>query len=180
MQARAHPPTSAATNETPSVAPPDPGGISADLLAKYWRKESASAAKRMASRLGIRCVAGLYPWLAIWAGEGLAPPAKSYWKELQQDHLATEEVARLLRCDARTIRRYVLNPPDGFPPPVFDSGKPWLWRPCQVYAYISGRSVPHFRRASPLKRPYVTAAHEASSPQAKRAGTAIFNPFCSQ
>lgn len=162
------------------AAPSDPGQIDAVQLAQYWRKESAAAAKRMASRLGIRRIAGKYPWLAVWSAEGLATPPASSWKVLQQSHLITEEVAALLACDARTIRRYVQNPPEGFPSPVFESGKPWLWRTCQIHAYVTGRPVPRFRRALPVKAVRASSWDQPSEPRAPKAGANTFNPFCSQ
>lgn len=159
---------------------PDPGRIDAVQLAQYWRKESTAAAKRMASRFDVRCVVGQYPWLAIWSSEGLAPPPKSYWAMLQQNHLTTDEVAHLLACDARTIRRYVQNPPEGFPPPVFESGKPWLWRTCQIHAYVSGRPVPHFRRATPAKVTHVSWWEQPIKPDALKVGANAFDPYCSR
>jgi hypothetical protein len=159
---------------------PDPGRIDSGRLAHYWRKESPSAAKRMASRFGIRCIAGQYPWLAIWSAEGLATPAASSWTVLQQSHLTTDDVAALLACEARTIRRYVLNPPDGFPAPVFASGKPWLWRSGQIHAYVSGRSVPQFRRAKPSNTTDVSARDRRHKACTAQAATNNFNPFSSQ
>lgn len=161
------------------AAAPDPGRIDAARLAHYWRKESAAAAKRMASRLGIRCVVGQYPWRAVWSAEGIAPP-KSHWTALQQNHLMTDEVAALLACDARTIRRYVQNPPEDFPPPVFESGKPWLWRTCQIHAYVSGLPVPLFRRSTHLRKTQVSTRNEPSGPRAQPACSNTFNPFSSR
>jgi hypothetical protein len=158
----------------------DPGGIDPAQLAQYWRKESAAAAKRMASRLDIRRIAGKYPWLAVWSAEGLATPPASSWTALQQSHLITEEVAALLACDARTIRRYVQNPPEGFPPPVFESGKPWLWRTCQIHAYVTGRPVPRFRRAHPIKAVRASSWDQPPHASTPKAGEDTFNPFCSQ
>jgi len=162
------------------TAPSDPGGIDADQLAQHWRKESAAAAKLMASRLGIRCIAGQYPWLAVWSAEELAIPPASSWAALQQRHLMTDEVAALLACDARTIQRYAQHPPEGFPPPVFESGKPWLWRTCQIHAYVSGRPVPRFRRATPIKTTRVSSLNQPSEAHAPKAISSTFNPFCSQ
>lgn len=156
----------------------DPGRIDAAQLARYWRKESEAAAKRMASRLDIRCISGWYPWHAIWAAEGLAKPPATSWTVLQQNHLMTDEVAALLACDARTIRRYVHNPPDDFPPPVFESGRPWLWRSCQIYAYASGSLVPRFRRAPPIRTKAISARDLPPEIRTPKANT--FNPFRSQ
>ena len=176
-----------AYNLTPGVAntgkliPSETGGrIDGVQLAQYWRKESAAAAKRMASRLGIRCISGRYPWLAVWSAEGLAPPPASSWTALQQNHLMTDDVAGLLACDARTIRRYALNPPEGFPPPVFESGKPWLWRACQIHAYVTGSPVPRFRRAHPVKVMRTSSWDQTLEPRARKAGANTFNPFSSQ
>lgn len=161
------------------AATSDPGRLNAVQLARYWRKESAAAAKRMASRFGIRCIAGRYPWMAIWSAEGLAAPPASSWRALQQSHLTTDDVAVLLACDARTIRRYAQNPPDSsFPPPVFETGKPLLWRTCQIHAYVTGRPVPRFRRARPVKTTRVSPSGQAPVPREPKANT--FDPFCSQ
>lgn len=162
------------------ATPSDPGDIDPTQLAQYWRKESAAAAKRIASRIGIRCIARRYPWFAVWAAEGLATPPASSWTALQQNHLMTDEVAALLACDARTIRRYIQNPPEGFPPPVFESGKPWLWRACQIHAYVTGRPVPRFRRALPVKAVRASSWDQPLELPASKAGADTFNPFCSQ
>lgn len=158
----------------------DPGRIDIDLLAKYWRKESVAAAKRMANRLGVRCVVGLYPWMAIWEAEGLAPPAKSHWAMLQQDHMTTNEVALRLDCDARTIRRYVTNPPDDFPLPVFGNGKPWLWRAAQIQAYVRGTPLPRFRRSTSHRATNGSDGNELPALRAQAPRPSTFDPFCSQ
>lgn len=158
----------------------DAGRISADELALYWRKESTAAAKRMAAQLGVRCVAGKYPWFSIWMAEGLAKPPKTAWKALQQRLLTTDDVAVLLACDARSIRRYALNPPDCFPAPVFENGRPWLWRSSQVHAYVAGHQVPQYRRAVAA---HVTQAVPSritrASDRNKATSPTLFNPFCS-
>jgi hypothetical protein len=154
--------------------------IDIDLLAKYWRKESVAAAKRMANRLGVRCVVGLYPWMAIWEAEGLAPPAKSHWAMLQQDHMTTNEVALRLDCDARTIRRYVTNPPDDFPLPVFGNGKPWLWRAAQIQAYVRGTPLPRFRRSTSHRATNGSDGNELPALRAQAPRPSTFDPFCSQ
>lgn len=173
-------PTLATQGKLPPVMSLDPGRIDAAQLAQYWRKNSSSAAKSMASRLGVRRVAGLYPWLSIWAAEGLMLPTKTYWAAIQQNHLTTEEVATLLACDARTIRRYAQNPPEGFPPPVFENGKPWLWRSCQIHAYVSGRPVPRFRRSTYHIMKQVSACDDTSKRRQQTPHSKPFDPFSNQ
>lgn len=180
MPAVTNSPIFAASDKQFSLVSLDPGRIDAVQLAQYWRKNSSAAAKSMASRLGVRRVVGFYPWIAIWAAEGLALPAKSYWTAIQQNHLTTDEVATLLACDARTIRRYAQNPPEGFPPPVFENGKPWLWRSCQVHAYVSGRPVPRFRRSTHHIIKQVSACSEPSRFHQQTPLKKTFDPFSNE
>lgn len=156
----------------------DAGRITPEELAQYWRKDSVAAAKRMATKMGVRALKGSFPWLSIWMAEGLTIPPKTVWRELKQPLLTTDEVADLFGCDARTIRRYAISPPADFPLPVFATGKPWLWRASQIYAYISGREVPHYRRSLTPSRVHANADANGKSKRSEfPAPRPFFDPF---
>lgn len=147
------------TGKLVPAAPADPGGIDPAQLAQYWRKDSAAAAKPMAFRLGIRRIAGKYSWLAVWSAEGLSTPPASSWTALQQNHLITDEVAALLACDARTIRRY-------------DKIRLKVSRPRSLRAASHGCGAPvRFTPTSPDAQSLVFDATTPSRRRALRLGT---------
>jgi len=85
-------------------ADPTPCFATIEELRIYWSMASPRPARELASRLGLRCVKGQYPWFAIWAAEGLAPPPSRLWPELKLPHMTTNDIAELLQESRRTAK----------------------------------------------------------------------------
>jgi hypothetical protein len=122
---------------------PTPGSASLEELKAYWRMPSKRAARDLAVKLGVRRIAGEYPWLSIWACEHLAPPAAKHWDDLKRPHLTSADMAKVLGSSSRTACRRDHHKPDSeFPNLVRLRKKPKLWRRVQVYAWAAGMPVP--------------------------------------
>ncbi len=120
-----------------------PGSASLTELTAYWRMPSERATRDLALKLGVRRIAGQYPWLSIWASEYLAPPAARHWDDLKRPHLNSADMAKVLGSSRRTARRRDYHKPDSeFPDPVRLRKKPKLWRQVQVNAWAAGMPVP--------------------------------------
>lgn len=139
----------------------DPGHATLEELRIYWRMPSLRATRELANRLGLRRVGKRYPWLAIWAVEGLAPPAPRFWAELKLPHLTTADLAGLLDGARRTAQRVDQKKPDAsFPERLRFRDKPKLWRRAQVNYWAAGLPVPTYKTRSATK----TASPSSSRP----------------
>lgn len=151
-----------------------PGSATLDQLQIYWRMPSGRATRELARSLGVRRVAGAYPWFAIWAAEGLAVPNKKRWQELKQSHCTTADVAVLLKLSRRQAQRLDETKPDPtFPDALSIRDKPKLWRRAQVQLWRGGLPVPHYKTAT-SRRP-CTAPPEQPAPSPDRCED-VFNP----
>ena len=157
-----------------------PGAATLDELRIYWRMPSQRATRELANRLGLRRIAGRYPWFAIWAAEGLAAPAPRLWAELKLPHMTTQDIAGLLQGSRRSAQRVDLKKPDAsFPERLRFRSKPKLWRQAQVNAWAAGLPVPVCKQLPdrPRRAP-MAAATMKSQPAPKPSGA--FNPFFEQ
>jgi hypothetical protein len=126
-----------------------PGSASIEELRVYWRMPSRRATRELANRLCLRRIGGRYPWFAIWAAEGLAPPAPRLWAELKLPHLTTKDLAGLLDGGRRTAQRADQQKPDSsFPDRLRFRDKPKLWRRAQVSYWAAGLPVPTYKALS--------------------------------
>lgn len=122
------------------------GCATLEELRAYWRMPSLRATRELARVLGVIKTRSGYPWLSIWAAEGLAPPAQCHWSALKQPHLTAQLLADVLGESPRNSRRRDLNKPDAtFPDPVPIRPKPKLWRAASVNAWAAGLPVPRFK-----------------------------------
>src|SRR6056297_4161925 len=79
-----HEPTSSPSGGGPMNERADgPGHATLEELRVYWRMPSLRATRELARALGIVKVGDRYPWLSIWAAEGLAPPPRRHWSALK-------------------------------------------------------------------------------------------------
>lgn len=163
----------------PKDAETSPGHATLDELSAYWRTASPRAAAERARRLGVRKVAGTYPWLSIWRAEGLAPPPRQHWEELKRPHKTVEDLAETLGRSARTARRRRHEKPDAeFPDPVEFGAHTRLWRAAQLSAWETGRRVPTYKQLADDRAR--TASPKPSDTRAAPAGedcAAVFDPF---
>lgn len=160
--------------------PQTPGAATLEELRIYWRMASLRATRELANRLGLRRTGGRYPWFAIWATEGLAPPAPRLWDQLKLPHMTTEYIAGLLQGSRRTAQRMNQKKPGAsFPERLRFRNKPKLWRQAQVNAWAAGLPVPVYKKLPdhPRRVP-MEAAPMKSQPPEKPSG--VFNPFLDQ
>jgi hypothetical protein len=156
----------------------NPGYATTHDLHVYWRTSSLRVARELARSLGIRRVRGGYPWLAIWAAEGLALPPVRRWDELKLPHLTSADLAKVLGESARSAQRRDRFKPDAsFPDPVPLRKKPKLWRSAQVNAWQVGLPVPAYKAAS-NRRVEIQGAIRSS--QIEESASEIYNPFAEE
>jgi hypothetical protein len=154
----------------------DPGSATLEELRDYWRMPSLRATRELANRLGLRRVGKRYPWLAIWAVEGLAPPAPRHWEELKLPHMTTEDLADLLDGARRTAQRVDQKKPDAsFPERLRFRDKPKLWRRAQVNYWAAGLPVPTYKTRSATRTAGPSKSRTAQVPD--RPPSEGFDPF---
>ncbi|MDM7970699.1 MAG: hypothetical protein QUV10_13870 [Paracoccaceae bacterium] len=158
-----------------SITETEPGSATLDELRVYWRLPSLRAARELARSLNVRRVKQEYPWLAIWAAEGLAPPSKTHWEALKLPHCTTADIGEILGMSRRQAQRLDDAKPDqSFPDPLGFREKPKLWRRTQVLSWVVGAQVQQFKLAQ-RRRP---APHQLKpAPPHPDHGDAVFNPF---
>ena len=153
-----------------------PGSASLEELRIYWRMPSRRATRELATRLGVRRIRGRYPWFAIWAAEGLAPPAARLWAELKLPHLTTKDLAGLLDGGRRTAQRVDQKKPDAsFPERLTFRDKPKLWRRAQVNYWAAGLPVPTYKTLAATRVGHTAKARPAQV--ADKSPSEGFDPF---
>ena len=122
------------------------GYATLEELRTYWRMPSLRATRELAKALGVIKLDNRYPWLSIWAAEGLAPPPARHWQDLKQPHLTSALLAQVLCESPRSARRRDRAKPDSsFPDPIAIRLKPKLWRSISVHLWAVGLPVPNFK-----------------------------------
>lgn len=153
------------------------GTASLEELRCYWRLPTKRSARDLATQLGLRKIVGGYPWLGIWAVEGLAPPLKKQIKDLKLPHLRIEDLAELLGCSIRTAQRLDLNKPDAsFPDRLTFRNKPKLWRQAPINAWCCGLPVPVYKARS-MKSASPGRKMERAGGAANKAVEPVFDPY---
>src|SRR6056297_3892078 len=153
-----------------------PGYATVEELRVYWRMPSHRATRELANRLGLRRVGERYPWFAIWAVEGLAPPAPRHWAELKLPHMTTEDLAGILNGARRTAQRVDQKKPDAsFPERLRFRDKPKLWRRAQVNYWAAGLPVPIYKTRSATRKADPSKSRPRQVPD--RPPSEGFDPF---
>lgn len=154
----------------------DPASATLEELRIYWRMPSLRATRELANRHGVRRVGERYPWYAIWAAEGLAPPAPRHWAELKLPHVTTQDLAGILNGARRTAQRVDQKKPDAsFPERLRFRDKPKLWRRAQVNFWAAGLSVPTYKERSEKRAVGTSNSRTAQGPD--RTPSEGFDPF---